>query len=359
MNRFWRNRYFQYTFAFTVAFLAVLLPKWEREKKDLPSPRFLAGDTISCTVLIQNSIASKGYTLGYIYELFSHFDKAQMCKTNITPRHENFASWVSLSTGKTDMLIINSLRDSVPEIFQEEVVSSIPFNKTEDICVVEKSDYQIVQVFNHWFVYFKQTKQFKDIAAKYFKSYRITGRSGELINRRTLSPYDNAIKENARIIGWDWRMLASLIYQESKFKAGVSSSRGAIGLMQIKEAVANKYGVEDIYNPNENIKAGTLHIKRLQNMYRKMGADSLNAALITMAAYNCGEGRMQDCMSLAVQEGKDPLLWSHIKEIIPLMKEEEYYKSDAVKLGRFKGKETLKYVEHILERYEKYKQATE
>ena len=62
--------------------------------------------------------------------------------------------------------------------------------------------------------------------------------------------------------------------------------------MQIKESVAKSYGVENIYNPQENIKAGTLHLKRLQNMYKKMGADSLNAILLTIAAYNCGEGRI-------------------------------------------------------------------
>ena len=357
MQKFWRHKYFQYLIAFTAALFTFLLPKWELKKIDTPSPRFLAGDTISCTVLIQNSVATKGYSLGYIYELFNHFDQAQMCKTVIEPQKEGFSSWVKLSAENTDIFIINSVRDTVPEIFQEEVVSSIPLNQTEDVCVVNKSHYMIVQVFNSWFSYFKHTPQYNDIASRYFKSYKIKDKSGSLINRRTLSPYDNAIKENSRILGWDWRMLASLIYQESKFKAGVSSSRGAIGLMQIKEEVAKSYGVDDIYNPMENIKAGTLHLNRLQNMYKKMGADSLNAALITMAAYNCGEGRMADCMRLAASEGKNPLLWEDIKNIIPLMREEEYYNSDIVKFGKFKGKETLKYVESITARFEEYKEA--
>ncbi len=358
MRRFWRDRYFQYTFAFTAAFLFVLLPKWEHDKIDSPSPRFLAGDTITCAVLIQNSVAAKGHSLGYIYELFNHLDMGQMSKTNITPISPDSTVWHSLANGTTDILIINSARDSVPERFQNEVIASIPINDSDDICVVNKDNYQIIQVFNHWFTYFKHTPEFEDMAMRYFKNYHITNRHGEYIARKSLSPYDNAIKEYARTIDWDWRLLASLIYQESKFKAAVSSSRGAIGLMQIKEAVANKYGVVDIYNPSENIKAGTLHIKRLQGMYRKMGTDSLNTILISIAAYNCGEGRMNDCMNLAKQEGKNHLLWDDIKETIPLMRKEEYYKSEAVKLGRFNGKETLKYVDHILDRYEKYKKVT-
>ncbi len=357
MIRFWRNIYFQYTTAFLAAFFIFLLPKWEDEKIDSPTPRFLAGDTLKCAIFINNSLSEKGFTMGYIYELFRHFDNDQMCRTIIEPQKRSLSPWVKLTTAGSDMLIINSLRDTVPGIFQEEVVSSIPVSPTGEICVIEKDQFQLVQIFNHWFTWFKQTSQYKSIENKYFKSYHITTRSGELINRHTLSPYDEYIRQNAGTIGWDWRLLASLIYQESKFKAGVSSSRGAIGLMQIKESVARKYGVTDIYNPSENIKAGTLHLKRLQNMYKKMGADSLNSILITIAAYNCGEGRMSDCMRLAESEGKNPLVWDDIKEIIPLMKEEKYYMSDAVKYGKFKGKETLKYVVNILDRYDKYKKA--
>lgn len=353
MHRFWRKRYFQYTVALFGAFFIFLLPKWERDKKDTPSPRFLAGDTLSCIVFIQNSIAAKGYTLGYVYELFSNLDKSQMCYTDIQPQENYFASWVKLATGKTDFLVINAQRDTVPSIFQDEVVSSIPINPSEDIIVVEKDNYQLVQVFNHWYTFFKHTPEYKSLESKFFRSYRSMDQAAGMTGKQ-ISPYDNLIKENSRILGWDWHLLASLIYQESKFKAGVSSRRGAIGLMQIKEAVAKKYGIDDIYNPGENIKAGTLHLNRLQRMYLKMGADSLNARQIAIAAYNCGEGRMSDCMSLASQEGRNPLLWSDIKETIPLMKDEKYYNSPAVKYGRFKGKETLKYVEEIEKRYLKY-----
>ncbi|MBO7269156.1 MAG: transglycosylase SLT domain-containing protein, partial [Bacteroidales bacterium] len=131
-------------------------------------------------------------------------------------------------------------------------------------------------------------------------------------------------------------------------------SRGAIGLMQIKESVAKTYGINDIYHPEQNIKAGISHLARLQKLYKKAGADSTNIIKLTLASYNCGEGRLQDCMALAQQKGLDPLVWENIAEVIPLMKEEEHYKNDAVKLGRFNGGETLKFVEFILKRYGEY-----
>ena len=129
--------------------------------------------------------------------------------------------------------------------------------------------------------------------------------------------------------------------------------------MQIKEAVAKTYGINDIYDPEQNIKAGICHLARLQKIYRKAGADPDNLIKLTLASYNCGEGRLADCMALAKEKGLDPLVWENLAEVIPLMKEEEHYKSDVVKLGRFNGGETLKFVELILERYGQYCQSVE
>ena len=128
--------------------------------------------TLSCVVFIKNSIAVKGYSLGYIYELFGNLDNSQMCHTDIEPQDNYFASWVKLATGKSDILIINALRDTVPEIFLEEVVSSIPINPSDDILVVEKSNNQFIQIFNHWFTFFKHTPEYKELSSKFFRSYR-------------------------------------------------------------------------------------------------------------------------------------------------------------------------------------------
>ena len=66
---------------------------------------------------------------------------------------------------------------------------------------------------------------------------------------------------------------------------------------------------------------------------------------------------MQDCMALAQEKGLDPLVWENIAEVIPLMREKEHYSSNTVKLGRFNGGETLKFVELIMERYGQYCQS--
>ena len=57
-------------------------------------------------------------------------------------------------------------------------------------------------------------------------------------------------------INWDWRLLASLICQESHFNPNVESYAGAFGLMQIMPDTGKNFGIDIISSPENNIKAG-------------------------------------------------------------------------------------------------------
>ena len=357
MGKAWRNKYFQYSLSFILAFCFISVPRWEHEKTDAPSPLLFASDTLECSIMLDKTIRARGYNIGYLYELFQNFEQHHRCEINLNiTDSEPHAQWDNLIAGRYDMLVLNSERDTVPAIYADEVVSTVIPDSKDNICVVRKDNYNIIQTLNYWFPYFKQTQEYEH-TQRYHKSYKIQNRNGAPISRTTISPYDIYVKRYAHIVGWDWRLICSLIYQESKFKMGVSSSRGAIGLMQIKEQVAQTYGIDDIYDPEYNIKAGISHLARLQKLYKKAGADSTNLIKLTLASYNCGEGRLQDCMALAQEKGLDPLVWENLAEVIPLLREEEHYSSEAIKLGRFNGGETLKFVELIMERYGQYCQS--
>lgn len=350
IGRIYNNVYLKYAIVLLFAITLLIFPSNKpKHRRDLLAPPILAGDTLNCYVMIDKSLSAKGHPLGYIYALFGEFAQQQGCKIDFSHQAEEpLSQWVKLATGLTDMIIINSRKDTVPEMFQDDVISSIPINDNDDVCVIEKNNYKIVQTLNYWLTYFKQTPEYARMSKKYYKKLS-----------HVISPYDTYIKQYAKLLGWDWRLLAALIHQESKFKLGVSSSKGAIGLMQIKESIANTYGITDIYDPESNIKAGVLHLQRLQNMYRKMGADSLDLVEITLAAYNAGEGRIEDCMSVARTLDKDPLKWETIAGVIPLMNEKQYYTKSVVKQGRFRGKETLRFVDEIIAKYNKYLQSVE
>lgn len=78
-------------------------------------------------------------------------------------------------------------------------------------------------------------------------------------------------------------LINAVIEVESSFNPRAVSPRGAMGLMQLMPDVAASLGVEDPFEPEENIRGGVAHLRRLLDKY---GGDYARA----LAAYNAGEG---------------------------------------------------------------------
>ena len=149
-------------------------------------------------------------------------------------------------------------------------------------------------------------------------------------------------------------MLAAVIYQESKFSINSRSHRGAQGLMQVMPATGRKYGIEDLTDPESNLIAGTSHLKRLQNMFVGKGFSQEEIVRFTLAAYNAGEGRIMDCRNLAADQNLKNMIRSETVQVITMMREDSILENEVVKLGKFKGHETIAYVDQILSHYEAF-----
>lgn len=98
--------------------------------------------------------------------------------------------------------------------------------------------------------------------------------------------FDDIIKKFALAQNVDHGLVKAIIHTESGFNPSARSKPGAQGLMQLMPATAGMYGVNDAYNPAENIGAGTKHIKYLINRYN-------NNLELALAAYNAGEGNVK------------------------------------------------------------------
>jgi len=113
---------------------------------------------------------------------------------------------------------------------------------------VRKTSPELLKAVNEWIRSMKQKTAFYVIYNKYFKNrgaYIRRAKSDYLsVTGGKISEYDDFLKKKAAQIGWDWRLLASLIYQESQFNPFVKSWSGAVGIMQLLPKTAQKFGAK-------------------------------------------------------------------------------------------------------------------
>jgi len=224
---------------------------------------------------------------------------------------------------------------------------------------VRKSSPDLLSVLNNWIVRFKETRRYRYIYKKYFinrRSSHIVDNSFNSFKGGSFSRFDDIIKNEVNDFDWDWRLVASLIYQESRFEPEIESWAGAKGLMQLMPATAERFKVDDVYSPGENIRGGVELLKWLDKRMAIRIQDPVERQKFVLASYNVGIGHVLDAMRLAEKYKKNPKLWTDNVDFYLLNKSNpKYFKDPIVQFGYCRGAEPYMYVKEIIERYEHYK----
>jgi len=218
---------------------------------------------------------------------------------------------------------------------------------------------ELLHELNSWITSYKKSGSYALLYAKYFNNSRsrtIVKSDYYALNTGKVSKYDDMIRRYSSSIKWDWRLLASLICQESRFEPNVESWAGAYGLMQIMPITGRNFGIDITASPENNMKAGILYINWLHSIFDPKIPDENERLHFILAAYNAGPGHVLDAMKLAEKNGKDPQKWNDNVAVWLLKKSQpEYYNDIVVKNGFFKGTESVAFVTEVLDRYEHYK----
>lgn len=208
-----------------------------------------------------------------------------------------------------------------------------------------------------WLNDFMKTTTFRYIKHKYFKLSKHPNRAVaeySSIKGGKISPYDDIIKKAAEKYNWDWRFIAALIYQESKFIDHKESWAGAYGLMQFMPSVGPSYGVYRNSDAAVQINGGLKKITKNHGQWSEI-PDSIQQIKFTIASYNAGMGHVQDAQRLAKKHGKDPLVWDdNVEKMILNLSKPKFYQDKVVKYGYLRGHETYNYVRDIFIRYNEY-----
>jgi membrane-bound lytic murein transglycosylase F len=218
----------------------------------------------------------------------------------------------------------------------------------------------LLTAINEWLAGVKKEATFMVIFNRYFKSPRtsLVRMQSEYssMGGNMLSPFDSLIRKGANTLGWDWRLLASLIYQESRFIAQGESWAGARGLMQLMPRTANEFGAFDLEDPRQSINAGVGYLKFLDDYWMNKIDDKEERLKFILASYNVGLSHVIDARKLAEKYGKDPQVWyDNVEFYLSRKSEPQFYRDPIVSAGYCKCEEPINYVRDILDRYEEYK----
>jgi membrane-bound lytic murein transglycosylase F len=167
--------------------------------------------------------------------------------------------------------------------------------------------------------------------------------------RTHLPEYRTYFHEAQEITGIDWRLLAALAFQESKWDPLATSFTGVRGMMMLTEDTADRLGVRNRLDAKQSIRAGANYLAMLID---ELPADITypDRLWFALAAYNLGMGHLRGARSFAPSLGRDANLWVDMKRILPLMSRPEYY--ERLKSGRARGGEAVILVENVRNYYD-------
>lgn len=170
-----------------------------------------------------------------------------------------------------------------------------------------------------------------------------------VLQRGQLSIYDEIIKELSDQHGVDWKLVASIIAQESQFDPYAESWVGARGLMQIMPEIVSSDTL-NLFDPYVNLNEGINLLNQHLRHYSYL--DSTNQWALALATYNAGLGHVADARRIVIDMNKNPNEWEHVSDALLKLMRHQYYQH--ARYGFCRGIETVKYVTEVMNRYSTY-----
>ena len=224
--------------------------------------------------------------------------------------------------------------------------------------LVYPSNHTLLDSVNVWLKNFKQTKTYNMLVAKYYnpnsQSHKKIINNRSLLKNNYISSYDAHFKKYAQKYEIDWRLLAAVAYQESRFKPSLVGQKGAFGIMQLTSQTSQHFGITEMETISQQIESGAKVLASFQEKMRKKGVDEDNLVYFVVATYNAGLARMEDAMKIAEFQKKDATQWENVKEALLDLNNNEIRNLTYLKTGKYNAKHTIKYVDEVYIRYVHY-----
>ncbi|MBW2419505.1 MAG: transporter substrate-binding domain-containing protein, partial [Deltaproteobacteria bacterium] len=182
---------------------------------------------------------------------------------------------------------------------------------------------------------------------KYFKNPRKMRKHVDFraSKKGQISPYDNLARRYSSQQGFDWRLVVSQMFQESRFDPKARSFAGARGLLQVMPRTGRELGYSNLTDPETGLQAGIEYLAWVRNRFEPE-LPYEERLYFTLAAYNVGYGHVRDARAIAADRGLDPNVWfGNVEQAILLKQKPEVHKN--TRFGYCRGSEPVAYVRAI------------
>ena len=158
----------------------------------------------------------------------------------------------------------------------------------------------------------------------------------------------DSIKSAASEAAMDWRLLAAISYQESRWNPLARSRTGVRGFMMLTLPTAREVGVNNRLDAEQSLRGGASYFKYLKARLPAEIEDP-DRSWFALAAYNIGFGHLEDARQIAIERGGSGNNWYELKQALPLLTQKKWYSK--TRYGYARGYEAVHYVQNIRHYY--------
>ncbi len=261
-----------------------------------------------------------------------------------------------LARGEIDLTVADSHILDIELTWRNDIRAAFHLTERQHGWIVRPENTELLKAVNAFHRKEYRGLFYNIIYKKYFHNpKRILSHVEERVDgggNGALSPYDELVRKHAKQYGFDWRLIVSQMYQESRFNPKAKSWVGALGLLQVLPRTAREMGISNLHKPENGLHAGVQYLHWLLKRFEPE-LDIGERTWFALAAYNAGIGHVRDARSLARKKGWNPNQWfDNVERAMLLLSNKRYAKK--AKHGYVRGHEPVNYVRQIRERYLAY-----
>jgi membrane-bound lytic murein transglycosylase F len=262
---------------------------------------------------------------------------------------------LALDQGEGDVAIMDSLEYDIDAAYFPNV--KIAYDLTDPLPIrwafTHQKDDSLVVAANAFLEQYESSGQLAQLTERYYGALNQFSYVGlQLFQRQMrdqLPKYQDYFIAAAEANNLDWRLLAAIGFQESRWRSRAVSPTGVRGIMMLTRTTAKSVGVTNRIDAEQSIQGGARFFDRLTRVIPEHIPEP-DRTWFALAAYNVGSGHLQDARYLTAQMGFNPDSWLDVMNHLPLLSDPKYYNN--LTYGKARGTEPVDYVQNIRRYYD-------